>query len=106
MHMLPVALQNYGKFAQNRLLKNLLEKKANYLLRVLQSPKTLASINSINNCVTPLFYKLQTFEYSDNAPYCNAYATNTVVRTISQSLNRFGFFSFVFRFFSAIHHVN
>ena len=27
-------------------------------------------------------------------------------KTISQSLNRFGFFSFVFRFFSAEHHVN
>lgn len=57
MSMFPVALKNDGKFAQNRLLKNLLEKKANYLLRVLNTA-TLASMSKINNFVTVLYCQL------------------------------------------------
>lgn len=57
MSMFPVALKNDGKFAQNRLLKNLLEKKANYLLRVLNTT-TLASMSKINNFVTVLYCQL------------------------------------------------
>lgn len=85
MSMFPVTLKNDGKFAQNRLLKNLLEKKANYLLRVLNTT-TLASMSKINNFVTVLYCFISynhSSRYSDNALY--VYATNTEVTSKTEN---------------------